>query len=456
MRLHRLVAATAATALVLGLSAVTSSADDTVPSQAEVNAAQDAAQDARRDVSGVRAELAVATAEIDAAQIEAAVAAEAYNGAMYQLGEARAAADKARAAAKIAQDDVEGQRQQYSDALVRSYQSAPTVAGVSAMVGADGVSDFVQQRTTLDNAADALEGRYDRFRAAATVAELSSGQAESARKDAEKLEREARGLRDAAQAAANTAVARAAELEERRDDLIVELAGLEGISVELARERQDGLEREAAERAAAARQAEQERKEAAEAAARAQAERSAAAKAARAERKAAQARAAAEKAAREAAAAENSRPDTAPSTPRPTSTPKPSRPVVDPTPPAPSSGVDAVIAFAEAQIGDPYVWGAAGPNAWDCSGLTAGAWAKAGKSLPHWSVGQYRESTPISSSQLRPGDLVFWGKNNNSSSIYHVALYVGNGQIIHAPRTGRPVVKQSMHYWIAPNFFARP
>ena len=91
------------------------------------------------------------------------------------------------------------------------------------------------------------------------------------------------------------------------------------------------------------------------------------------------------------------------------------------------------------QIGDPYVWGAAGPNAWDCSGLTMGAWRAGGISLPHYSVAQYEQSTPISQGSLKPGDLVFWGSSSSPSSIYHVALYVGNGMIIQAPRNGRDV-----------------
>ncbi|WP_442940246.1 C40 family peptidase [Nocardioides sp. B-3] len=103
------------------------------------------------------------------------------------------------------------------------------------------------------------------------------------------------------------------------------------------------------------------------------------------------------------------------------------------------------MAFATAQIGDPYKWGAAGPDSWDCSGLTAGAWAAGGKSLPHYSVAQYTGSTPITSAQLVPGDLLFWGSSSKSSSIYHVALYIGDGQMIHAPRTGRPVVQESMY-----------
>ncbi len=102
------------------------------------------------------------------------------------------------------------------------------------------------------------------------------------------------------------------------------------------------------------------------------------------------------------------------------------------------------------------MWGAAGPGSWDCSGLTMGAWRAGGISLPHYSVAQYTQSTRISQSQLRPGDLVFWGSSSSPSSIYHVALYVGNGMIIQAPRTGRDVEEVSMYYWITPNFFARP
>jgi cell wall-associated NlpC family hydrolase len=125
-------------------------------------------------------------------------------------------------------------------------------------------------------------------------------------------------------------------------------------------------------------------------------------------------------------------------------------------PPAPTGDPAAAVAFAAAQIGDPYKWGASGPDSWDCSGLTAGAWGAGGKSLPHYSVAQYTGSVPIAAASLAPGDLVFWGSSSKSTSIYHVALYVGGGQIIHAPRTGRPVVQESMYSWTTPNFYARP
>ena len=115
-----------------------------------------------------------------------------------------------------------------------------------------------------------------------------------------------------------------------------------------------------------------------------------------------------------------------------------------------------MVGFARAQLGEPYVWGAAGPSAWDCSGLTMRAWQQAGVSLPHYSVAQYSAGTPISAGQLRPGDLAFWSSSSSPDGIFHVALYAGGGQIIHAPRTGRPVTQDSLYYWTPPTHFARP
>jgi peptidoglycan DL-endopeptidase CwlO len=83
------------------------------------------------------------------------------------------------------------------------------------------------------------------------------------------------------------------------------------------------------------------------------------------------------------------------------------------------------------------------------------AWASAGTYLPHYSVAQYEAGVPISVSELRPGDLVFWSTNGAPSGIHHVAMYIGNGQIIHAPRTGRPVEIDNMYYWIPPDLFVR-
>jgi cell wall-associated NlpC family hydrolase len=88
------------------------------------------------------------------------------------------------------------------------------------------------------------------------------------------------------------------------------------------------------------------------------------------------------------------------------------------------------INYAYAQLGKPYAWGAAGPGSFDCSGLTMAAWGAAGLSLPHNAEMQWKAMPHISRSALQPGDLVFY------ESLNHVAIYVGNSQVIHAPTFG--------------------
>jgi cell wall-associated NlpC family hydrolase len=105
-----------------------------------------------------------------------------------------------------------------------------------------------------------------------------------------------------------------------------------------------------------------------------------------------------------------------------------------PTASVPASGAAAAaVGYALAQVGDAYVYGAAGPDAFDCSGLTMAAYAAAGIGLPHSSGAQMGSGTPVSSSSLAPGDLVFY-----YSPVSHVGIYVGGGMIVHAanPSTG--------------------
>ncbi|MFI6000798.1 NlpC/P60 family protein [Streptomyces sp. NPDC051366] len=92
------------------------------------------------------------------------------------------------------------------------------------------------------------------------------------------------------------------------------------------------------------------------------------------------------------------------------------------------------VAFAYGAIGKPYVWGATGPGSFDCSGLTQAAWRSAGVSLPRTTYTQINAGQRVSRDQLAPGDLVFF-----YSGVTHVGLYIGNGQMIHAPRPGSTV-----------------
>jgi len=101
---------------------------------------------------------------------------------------------------------------------------------------------------------------------------------------------------------------------------------------------------------------------------------------------------------------------------------------------APSARAARAVSFAYSALGLPYVWGATGPSGYDCSGLTQAAWRAAGASLPRTTYTQINAGTRVTRSQLRPGDLVFF-----YSGISHVGIYIGNGQMIHAPHTGAPV-----------------
>ena len=127
--------------------------------------------------------------------------------------------------------------------------------------------------------------------------------------------------------------------------------------------------------------------------------------------------------------------------------------------PAPSSGDSSggsapppathssVVSIALQYLGVPYVWGGASPSGFDCSGLTMYAYAKVGVYLPHNAAMQYGMGTPVSRSQLAPGDLVFF------SGLSHVGMYIGGGRFVHAPHTGDVVKISSLsEYWYAATY----
>ena len=102
--------------------------------------------------------------------------------------------------------------------------------------------------------------------------------------------------------------------------------------------------------------------------------------------------------------------------------------------PAPNGAAQTAVDTALAQVGDPYVYGATGPNSFDCSGLTSYAYKESGVSIPRTSKAQSTFGTAVAKSDLKPGDLVFF-----YSPVSHVGMYIGNGQIVHAPTAGSVV-----------------
>ncbi|MEU9956215.1 NlpC/P60 family protein [Streptomyces sp. NPDC050982] len=108
---------------------------------------------------------------------------------------------------------------------------------------------------------------------------------------------------------------------------------------------------------------------------------------------------------------------------------------------ASTAKADKALAFARAQIGKPYVWGASGPGSYDCSGLTQAAWKAAGVTLPRTTWDQVKAGTMVSVNSAQPGDLVFF-----YDDISHVGIYIGDGMMIHAPKPGAYVREESIYY----------
>jgi cell wall-associated NlpC family hydrolase len=102
---------------------------------------------------------------------------------------------------------------------------------------------------------------------------------------------------------------------------------------------------------------------------------------------------------------------------------------------------EKALAFARAQIGKPYVWGATGPESYDCSGLTQAAWKAAGVTLPRTTYDQVNAGTTVSLANALPGDLIFF-----YDDVTHVGIYIGNGMMIHAPKPGAYVREESVYY----------
>jgi len=393
------------------------------PTQAQVDKAKAVAEQKAGDVAALQASLAVANARLHAAAERAEIAAEAYNGAMWRLQQAQQATTDAKAAVADALAHVAEQRAGIAQLVTQSYQDGTVLNGVSAFLGADGPAGVMNRMGVVQSAGDSMQARFDQYTALNALARVAESKAEKAEKEQVSLTAKAGKLRDEAMQAANAAASETAGIARERHQLLQDLAKAQKISLELATERQKALEQKADQaRAHAAQIAATKAKN----------------QAADAKDQAAKAKDAAEKTQDQLAEFGVEGGWDLPGLPIPAGT---------------SAGARAAIEFARDQLGEPYIWAAAGPDAWDCSGLTMMAWREGGISLPHYSAAQYQQTKHITAADLEPGDLVFWGTSPNT--IHHVALYIGNGQIIQAPHTG-DVVKVSPLFASAPDYFGRP
>jgi cell wall-associated NlpC family hydrolase len=453
-RALRAGAAVSVVGLLCLSAAMSASADPgpVYPSKEKVAKAKEAVTTTAGKVSQLDAQYAASSARLSQVQDQASAAAEEFNGAQLALDKAKDEAKAAAARAKAAQATADAAGLEVRRYAATVYQAGGNLGELDAYLSSKGPQDLVDRATALDAVSDARARTLQKAAATSAVARTMGAQAQAASEAQAKAAAVAQQKRDAAQQKADAAQAEAVRIQKEQDQLTTQLASLRKTSVELEKQRQDGLAAAAAAREAAAAAAKQARlaEERARAARDAAARKEAQAAAKRAAAEAARQKAAAEAAERAAAQAAQNRPSTSrPTQPRP-SQPRPSQPTpskpkpADPPPPPPSSGgVSAVIAYAEAQLGKPYVWGGTGPDGFDCSGLTLMAWRQAGVYLSHYTGAQWAETARVPISDLRPGDLVFYGSSGPSS--HHMGLYVGGGQMIEAPRTGLNVRYASIY-----------
>ncbi len=113
---------------------------------------------------------------------------------------------------------------------------------------------------------------------------------------------------------------------------------------------------------------------------------------------------------------------------------------------APAARYGGAVGIAMQYLGTPYVWGGASPGGFDCSGFVMYVYGKLGLSLPHYTGSLYGMGSPVSRSELQPGDLVFF------NGLGHVGIYMGGNQMIHAPHTGDVVKISSLTGWYASTY----
>ncbi|MFE4975205.1 C40 family peptidase [Kitasatospora sp. NPDC056651] len=390
-----------------GSSAGRAGGEEPYPTTEEIDRARAEADGKASSVDALEAALTAARAELDRAGRATERAVEAYNGA--QLAFARARTEEAAAALRAAAAEAErsAAAEDAARLAAETYRqgAGAELSALNALLGAHGPREAGDRVVAIGQVSERTRQILDAATSTAAAARTASAAARAATGAAGKAAAEVGAAKLRAEQRLAAQQGEVAAADRRRERLLAELAVARDTTVELERERREALE------AIAAREAE------------------------------AAARAAAEQAAREAEEAAAKAAQALP--------PPPARPWS-------AEGAAAAVAFAKSKIGLPYVWGGEGPGGYDCSGLTMMAWREGGRRLNHFAADQYAESTPVGYRDLRPGDLVFWSDTGRAADIFHVGLYIGDDQMVEAPRAGKPIKQASLWIMGTPNFYARP
>ena len=395
------------------------------PSEEEIAAAQAAEEAAKMSVAQIEVKLAEVNASAATAMQNAQIAGEDLNEASIALNEATATANQASADADAAEAAFQEGKQQIASVAQAAYRGGGgTLDALAPYLDSDGLRSVETKQAGISSFSSSAEAKMQNVAALEQVAKVTRDAANTALANQKAATDEVQKRTDAANQAATAAQNEAARVAAQRGAYVQELATKQNTTVELINEREAALE---AERQEAARIAAEQAAAAAEA------------------QRQADAAAAAERAA--AANASSSYNDDGDDD---YSYSAPSYSYEEPAYSAPSysgGGADTAIATAKSYLGVPYVWGGESYGGVDCSGLTMLAWESAGVDLPHLSRAQYSYGTHVPIGSMEAGDLIFWSSNGTQSGIYHVAIYLGGGQMIEAPTFGVPVRITGVYSW---------
>jgi len=392
---------------------------------ATVAEADESDRDTAASAASMQVQLVKSRQNINNLYAQAAAESERLNGALYYLEQAKSDVAAQQDNADKAALAVVKEREAVAALTVQDLQSNNSMSALSTLFDSAGPSQLLNRSSTYDSTREGLDARIDALSASEVVYDAATNRADAALKEQQAAISESKAAKTAIESAISQAESATQNAQTARPALLRQLAEAQGLTVTEVTHRQDEIDSEldaqpgvpsVPSNPSPASPSSDEPKTA------------------------------------------DPKPEPVPTNPPkadPTPKPKPKPDPAPEPPPASSSKVDKAIAFAKAQLGEPYKWGGAGPNSWDCSGLTMRAWQAAGINLPHYAGAQYSNTKKVSVSKIARGDLLYWSEDGSAGSIYHEAMYLGNGTMIHAPRTGRNVEIVSINYWIKPDLASR-
>lgn len=393
---------------VLGLVGTSMSAVQAAPDEDRVAAIQVELVESRQALNGLYA--------------NAAAASEQYNAAVVAAERADAEITELDGQIAEAESELEVERAAVADLTLRQLEGNDRLQAFSSLAGSSEPRELLERAGAFASTQDAAAAQISRLEAKQAVVRTVLDEAERAQQRRDDAVAAQRSTVQFIEDTIGEAEQRQGELTGERETLLAELARLQELSVDEVTSRQDRID----------------------------------------ERIDSSGPSTVPEGAPGGSGGENTSPSPnrpAPTTeaPRPTPPPPPPAPKPPPKPtppPAPNpTGVEAMIGYAQAQLGKPYQWGGAGPNSFDCSGLVMRAIQNAGGNSPRVAGDQYNAFRKINPAQRQRGDLLFW---QNGSGIYHVAISLGGGRMIHAPNSSRPVEIVSDTWMGAPHLAARP